>query len=139
MYCFRECVKFPSHTLKRLRNGIRPGGAQSQSLSENTPEFGLTPDIVWITSAEENLAWAKPVGSCSPKHFSHHTILTTAIRQHEIPILRKTAGRETVLLLLQHQMAFLTAKLDTFVVLLSQIINGKAEKAGTKEHCTRVP
>lgn len=37
------------------------------------------------------------------------------------------------------KMAFLTAKLDTFVVLLSQTISGEAEKAGTKDHCTRVP
>ncbi|CAN0136081.1 unnamed protein product, partial [Bubo scandiacus] len=43
--------------------------------------------------------------SCNPKHFSHHAILTTAIRQHEIPILRKMAGRgvSAVLQLLQHQ------------------------------------
>lgn len=27
-----------------------PGGVQSQDLSENTPAFGLTHDIVWVTS-----------------------------------------------------------------------------------------
>lgn len=37
------------------------------------------------------------------------------------------------------KIAFLTAKLDTLVVLLSQTTNGKAEKAGTKDRGTRVP
>lgn len=38
------------------------------------------------------------------------------------------------------QMKFLTADLNTFAVLLSQKIRGKTEeKAGTKDHCPRVP
>lgn len=46
-----------------------------------------------------------PSHSCNPKRFSHHTILTVAIRQLENPILRKMAGSgvSAVLQLLQHQ------------------------------------
>lgn len=66
-----------------------PGGVQSQGLSENTPVFGITPDIVWVTSSLKVLLaklhksfsyWKLP-----PKlHFTHRNSIPSQLFSTEL-------------------------------------------------------